>query len=56
MRGLAFYRTGSLDEARRLAEQDPAVRAGCLVVEAMTWWRRPGTMVRPGRPVVLPDP
>jgi len=56
MRGLAFYRTGSLDEARRLAEQDPAVRAGRLVVEVMTWWCRPGTMVRPGRPIALPDP
>jgi uncharacterized protein YciI len=38
MRGLAFYRTGSLDETRRLAEQDPAVQAGRLVVEVMTWW------------------
>jgi len=56
VRGLAFYRTGSLDEARRLAEQDPAVRAGRLVVEVMTWWCRPGTMVQPGRPIALPDP
>ncbi len=27
MCGLAFYRTGSLNEARRFAEQHPAVRA-----------------------------
>ncbi len=56
MRGPAFYRTGSLDQARRLAEQDPAVRAGRLVVEVMTWWSQPSTMVRPGRPISLPDP
>jgi uncharacterized protein YciI len=37
VRGLAFYRTGSLQEARRLAEADPAVRAGRLTVEIMTW-------------------
>ncbi len=56
MRGLAFYRAGSLDEARRLAAQDPAVRAGRLVVEVMTWWWWPGTMARPGRPLSVPDP
>ena len=37
LRGLTFYRTGSLDEARRLAEADPAVKAGRLVVDVMTW-------------------
>ena len=28
LRGLTFYRTGSVEESRRLAEDDPAVRAG----------------------------
>ena len=28
LRGLAFYRTGSLERSRQLAEADPAVRAG----------------------------
>jgi uncharacterized protein YciI len=56
LRGLAFYRTGSLDEARRLAEQDPAVLAGRLTVEVMTWWCRPATMIRPGRSVSVPEP
>jgi uncharacterized protein YciI len=37
LRGIAIYRVGSLDEARRLAEADPAVRAGRFVVDAMTW-------------------
>ncbi|GIF94992.1 YciI family protein [Catellatospora citrea] len=54
LRGLVFFRTGSLDEARRLAEQDPAVRAGRLAVEVMTWWCPPGTMAAPGRPITLP--
>lgn len=55
VRGLAFYRTGSLEEARRLAEQDPAVLAGRLVVDVMTWWCPPGTMIRPGRLVSVPE-
>src|SRR5437899_11098130 len=38
LRGIAFYRTGSLEEARTLAERDPAVVAGRLAVEVMTWW------------------
>ncbi len=53
LRGLAFYRTGSLEEARQLAEADPAVVAGRLTVEIMTWYCRPGTMTKPGRPVSL---
>lgn len=56
LRGLTFFRTGSLDEARRLAGQDPAVLAGRLTFEVMTWLCRPGTMVRSGRPVSLPEP
>src|SRR4051794_5094656 len=28
LRGICLYRTGSLDEARKLAESDPAVKAG----------------------------
>jgi uncharacterized protein YciI len=37
LRGIAIYRVGSLDEARRLAESDPAVQAGRFVIDAMTW-------------------
>jgi uncharacterized protein YciI len=48
LRGLCFYRTGSLQEARRLAEGDPAVRAGRLAVEVMRWYCPPGTMTQPG--------
>ena len=54
LRGLAFYRTGSLERSRQLAEADPAVQAGRLAVEIMTWYCPPGTMSRPGRAVTLP--
>jgi uncharacterized protein len=54
LRGLAFYRAGSLERSRQLAEADPAVRAGRLVVEIMTWYCPPGTMSGPGRTVTLP--
>jgi hypothetical protein len=53
LRGLGFYRTGSLDQSRQLAEADPAVRAGRLAVEIMTWYCPPGTMSQPGRSVTL---
>jgi uncharacterized protein YciI len=53
LRGLTFYRTGSLAESRQFAEADPAVRAGRLAVEIMTWYCPPGTMSQPGRAVSL---
>ena len=34
IRGVGIYALEDMEEARRLAEQDPAVRAGRLVVEA----------------------
>ncbi|HEY1508067.1 MAG TPA: YciI family protein [Solirubrobacteraceae bacterium] len=52
-RGLTFYRTGSLEQARRLAQGDPAVQAGRLEVDVMTWYCPPGTMVRPGKKLSL---
>ncbi len=55
LRGLTFYRVGSVDEARRIAEQDPAVQAGRLVVEVMQWLCPTGTMVHPGQPFVFAD-
>jgi uncharacterized protein YciI len=45
-RGFGFYRTG-VEEARRLAEQDPAVVAGRLRIEAWRWWFRAGEVVFP---------
>jgi uncharacterized protein YciI len=46
-RGVCIYRVGSVEEARKLAEQDPAVQAGQLRVEAMTWWYGKGYMTFP---------
>jgi|SRR5579864_8858873 len=55
LRGLAFYRTGSLERARELAEADPAVQAGRLAVDVMHWWSAAGTMTKPGRPISVDD-
>jgi len=46
-RGLALYRVGSVEEARRLAEADPAVRAGRLEVEVMSWYTLAGALAFP---------
>ena len=54
LRGLTFYRTGSVERARELAEADPAVLAGRLAVDLMTWYCPPGTMSLPGKAVTLP--
>jgi uncharacterized protein YciI len=50
LRGLTFYCVGSVEEARRLAEQDPSVKAGRLAVDVMQWLCPTGTMIRPGTP------
>jgi uncharacterized protein YciI len=56
LRGLAFFRTGSLEEARRLAETDSSVAAGRLAVDVMTWWCPAGSMAVRGAPLTVPDP
>jgi uncharacterized protein len=43
LRGMCLYRT-DLEETRRLAAQDPAVRARRLAVDVLTWWFRAGTV------------
>lgn len=43
-RGICIYQVGSPEEARRLAEQDPAVRAGRLRIEAMQWYTAKGAI------------
>jgi uncharacterized protein len=43
LRGLCFYAC-PVDEARRLAEADPSVRAGRLAVEVMTWSTTAGSV------------
>ncbi len=53
-RGACVYRVGSVDEARALAEQDPAVKSGRLAVEVVTWWVEKGYMTFPKAPPVAP--
>jgi uncharacterized protein YciI len=40
--GICLYQAGSLERARRLAEDDPAVRAGRFTVRAMAWYTQQG--------------
>jgi uncharacterized protein len=40
LRGISIYQVESLDRARELAERDPAVLAGRLEIDAMTWSTR----------------
>jgi uncharacterized protein len=43
LRGLVLFAV-PLDEARGLAAEDPAVRAGQLVAESYTWWMPAGSL------------
>jgi len=53
LRGIAIFATESLGRARELANTAPAVQAGRLEVQAMSWLCPPGTMVTDGIPVSL---
>ena len=44
LRGLLIFRAASLDEARALAEADPLVKSGRLVVEFHPWMAADGTL------------
>jgi uncharacterized protein len=55
LRGLTVFRTGSLDETRRLAEQDPLVLAGRLRIDVMTFWCQPGVLRDRGQAVTVED-
>lgn len=44
--GISVYSTATLEEAVKLAEADPAVKAGRLVVEARPWWLAKGSSVQ----------
>src|SRR6185437_9027800 len=55
LRGLSFFRTGAVEEALRLSEQDPLFKAGRLVYEAMTYWCPAGSITMSGEPFTLDD-
>jgi uncharacterized protein YciI len=60
MRGLSIFACG-IDEARRLSDGDPSVRAGRLTYDVMEWWVAADSLAFPdaNRPVgerrVMPD-
>jgi uncharacterized protein YciI len=43
--GIVIFNTPTLEEARRLANADPAVQAGRLVVEIHPWWAAVGSQL-----------
>lgn len=47
LRGLCLYHTGSVETARELAERDPMVVAGRLVVEVMVLYCEKGAIPVP---------
>lgn len=49
LRGMALYQVGSVEEARKLAAADPAVVAGRLEVEVLTWNVEEGYLAFPKR-------
>jgi uncharacterized protein YciI len=42
--GICLYQAGSVERARMLAEDDPAVRAGRFVVRVMDWYTKKGAL------------
>lgn len=44
--GISVYNTATLEEAIKLAEANPAVKAGRLVAEAHPWWLAKGSPVK----------
>ena len=46
-RGICLYQVGSLEEARRLAQSDPAVRAGRFSIDVMNWYTAKGALPFP---------
>jgi uncharacterized protein YciI len=50
LRGACIYRVATVAEARALAEADPAVKAGRLAVDVVTWWVEKGYVAFPKAP------
>jgi uncharacterized protein YciI len=46
-RGLELFRVATVEEARKLAQEDPAVQAGRLEVVSMTWYFQKGALAFP---------
>jgi uncharacterized protein YciI len=46
-RGILIFRLATAEEARKLAEEDPAVKAGRLEVVSVLWYHQKGAVVFP---------
>lgn len=46
IRGICVYHIDDMEEVRRLAESDPAVKAGRLVVEVLPWYSAKGMILK----------
>jgi len=44
--GMVIFNTSTMEEAKKLADQDPAVKAGRLVVEVHPFWSAKGMILR----------
>ena len=45
IRGIIIFKTGTIEEAEKLAKSDPAVIAGRLTVEIHPWWGMKGSIL-----------
>ena len=45
LRGIFIFHNATLEEARSMVNQDPAVRAGRLAVDLVKWWAAAGLRV-----------
>lgn len=46
IRGFSVYNVATMDEAKRLASQDPMVKAGRLKIDVHSWWLAKGSGVK----------
>ena len=46
IRGIIVFNTATIEEARKLANMDPAVKAGRLIVEMHPWWAKKGSVLK----------
>ena len=46
IRGICIYHIDDMQEVKRLAELDPAVKAGCLVAEVLPWYSAKGMILK----------